>query len=673
MSNRLESLYSSAYNYHNGLYGKRDYKRAYEIFKNLYEKGYSLPDTCFYMGYYSENGLVCTRDYKTALKYYREGEKHQSGYCVTNIGKMYYDGRGVKRNYKKAFEYYKKAVELDDTLGYTNLAYCYEKGIGTKKNPKIAIRLYRVPANRGESYSIEALNRLREEYSMKKSLYDIICESISDEGRLPDDFMLPSYEKEGLAFADGAMDGVALYHMGPDEVDEEIQQKIEIFVKAVSDGDFGKADGILAEIVEKVSAFSIIDDLQHCIYDHAAGLNGNTLYNYANYLLTESEGREQIKVGMEIIEIMEPDDNTRKIIRTLGLSDEFTIFALFNMHNWKNTSKEIFNLAQKVEGWGRIHAVEKLNPNNAEMKKWLLLEGVNNYVMPAYSGLICYEKAEVETLLDKEHIEKDELDGILRIIDAMLDEGPVEGISALEDPEAILIKVLEHANRHMPLSLEQYEIINNISDWQEEEGDDDNPEIESLVDDILGSDACRETVKEAVKECKGIRLARTLKIPYKEDVYRCLKNNLDKNDYAFQYLIKDPEYTDKIIKLFVENTDLEKIKTGPEENLGFGGEYKDHHRLSYILSLLVEHPQKSEVLIETAIQSLLNNNRNQAINNVREWIKKEKRPLSELSPRLYEIFADVVTKEVSGDIRIKIDRIVAGEIEFSDVDEDEDE
>ena len=44
------------------------------------------------------------------------------------------------------------------------------------------------------------------------SIYELIKSSIQSDGSLPKDFSLPQEETDGISWADGAMDGVFLYH-----------------------------------------------------------------------------------------------------------------------------------------------------------------------------------------------------------------------------------------------------------------------------------------------------------------------------------------------------------------------------------------------------------------------------------------------------------------------------
>ena len=60
------------------------------------------------------------------------------------------------------------------------------------------------------------------EKDKSKSLYETISSAVVD-GELPNDFSLPKNTdgKNEIAWADGAMDGVGIYHMGFSDIDRK--------------------------------------------------------------------------------------------------------------------------------------------------------------------------------------------------------------------------------------------------------------------------------------------------------------------------------------------------------------------------------------------------------------------------------------------------------------------
>ena len=324
----------------------------------------------------------------------------------------------------------------------------------------------------------------------KKPIFEIIADRLrqtefkdDDIITLGKDFSLPSDEK-GLRYVDGAKDGICVYHMGAAEITQKDIEEINTVITLANTGDYDQADSVLEKLCERIRVVNFIDELQDCILARKDEIE-DKFYIYSLHLMTQSANIECVKAGMMIQELFGQSEEVKGMVRTLGLSDEFTLYSVFIMRNWENGNTEIMNIAKSVSGWGKVHAVHYIEPETEEIKYWLLTGAVSNDVMPAYSGWDCYKKADVEAILKKDGLTYEELEGVLSIVDAMLDEGPVLGISNVENPKEILLEVLNHSIKHLPLSSENCNVISDISDWQKENLVDENCEIDLLVNQIL--------------------------------------------------------------------------------------------------------------------------------------------------------------------------------------------
>ena len=324
----------------------------------------------------------------------------------------------------------------------------------------------------------------------KKPIFEIIADRLrqtefkdDDIITLGKDFSLPN-DEEGLKYIDGAKDGISVYHMGAAEITQKDIEEINTVITLANTGDYDQADSVLEKLCERIRVVNFIDELQDCILARKDEIE-DKFYIYSLHLMTQSANIECVKAGMMIQELFGQSEEVKGMVRTLGLSDEFTLYSVFIMRNWENGNTEIMNIAKSVNGWGKVHAVHYIEPETEEIKYWLLTGAVSNDVMPAYSGWDCYKKADVEAILKKDGLTYEELEGVLSIVDAILDEGPVLGISNVENPKEILLAVLNHSIKHLPLSSKNCEVISNISDWQKENLVDKNCEIELLVNQIL--------------------------------------------------------------------------------------------------------------------------------------------------------------------------------------------
>ena len=315
------------------------------------------------------------------------------------------------------------------------------------------------------------------------SLYEYILQNVRN-GRLEEDFSLPEVEDEsGVRFADGAMNGIMLFHMGTEPLDEAGEAKLSAAVKAASAGEWEEADRIFSELGKRFRAVGIIDGLQRHIIENREELSADGIYRSACRLILHSADRESVKSGLSMLELfVKPEERIKEAVRTLGLSDEFTVFALWNMRKWNNGNGEIFDLARKVRGWGRIHAMEMLEAETPEISEWMLFSGIDNDVMPAYSALTVWEKADCGERL-RGLLTPEEFRAFGRLFRALLDEGPVAGISDVEDAEEEILRYLSLAEG-FALSEEDFEAVEEIRDWAAEE-DRDLPAVVKRCEEIL--------------------------------------------------------------------------------------------------------------------------------------------------------------------------------------------
>ena len=167
------------------------------------------------------------------------------------------------------------------------------------------------------------------------SLAELIYGSKTAEGILPDSFSLPDDTEEGKPrFADGAMDGIMIYHMGHTPLKDEEKNELVGLLKLAGDGKFDEAEGGFALFCGKHRVVSIIDDIQRLILDNKDSLDPNNMYRFAVSMLTKSADKECLKVGLSILELFDAytDNNLADVIRTVGLSDEFTIFSVWILY-----------------------------------------------------------------------------------------------------------------------------------------------------------------------------------------------------------------------------------------------------------------------------------------------------------------------------------------------------
>ena len=314
------------------------------------------------------------------------------------------------------------------------------------------------------------------------SIYELIKNSIQNNGELPENFKLPPKDPNGVPWADGALDGVFMYHTVGKEEDIEALKKI---VFQISEGKFEEAQTNLDKL--DFSMISRANSLLDWIIQEQKQINLNNLYEFASLQLTTTKNIEVVKFCLSVLTILnvETDKDTIEKVKVLALSDEFTLYCLIIFVKLEDSNEEIFEIAKKVKGWGRIYSIEYLQATNNKIKEWILEEGCHNNILPAYTAYTCAEKINLVEILNEDKISNKKFNNISYLMNALLDESAITGMSALEDRELLIERYLEKA-KTLSSTEEDYEVVRLIKEYVEDSEEIDKKFIK-ICDNILNS------------------------------------------------------------------------------------------------------------------------------------------------------------------------------------------
>ena len=437
------------------------------------------------------------------------------------------------------------------------------------------------------------------------SIFELIKTSIQNNGELPEDFKLPPKDPNGVPWADGALDGVSIYHLVENEEDIEPLKNI---VFQISEGKFEEAQNNL----ENLDFFMISrrEALLNWIIQEKEKINANNLYEFASSQLVNTKNIEIVKFCLSILSIMgvERDTDTIEKVKTLALSDEFTLYCLYILLNLENSNEEIFKIAKKVKGWGRIYSVKYLKVTNDEIKEWILKEGCHNYIMPAYTAYTCAKKINLVEILNQDKISSKKFNDISYLMNALLDEEAITGISTLEDKELLIERYLEKA-KYLSSTEEDYHAVITLKEYIK-----NNKEINSalikICDEILNSEKTKNKIIELIKDGNGYDIAKYLGIDTDEYVLKYLEtNNFLEHPYIIYYISKK-ENMEKLVLFIEKNLPLEKLKGLPTN--------KFNQRTAKDKELLIErYLEKAKTLSSTEEDY-------HAVITLKEYIKNNK-------------------------------------------------
>lgn len=273
------------------------------------------------------------------------------------------------------------------------------------------------------------------------------AERLLDSGlALPDEDRVA--HADGVRFAAGARDGIALHHM--EGVDEpEVAREVVGLLRAVlADGGLDRLPDLYAALVEH-RALTWVDELGPGIA-RAPRPDPNRLYALALWLATQAPDREPVKAGIAMLALLELDGDELGLLRLLGCHDEFTLYAVVALSAQSDApEQELWRLARRVTGWGRIHAVQRLaDTADPLVKDWLLREGFHNDVTDRYLALTCAVAGDLLGAL-AEPVDDELLAAATDLIAALLEpSGPTAGMEAWEDGAAAVGRWLDRLAEH---------------------------------------------------------------------------------------------------------------------------------------------------------------------------------------------------------------------------------
>ena len=514
------------------------------------------------------------------------------------------------------------------------------------------------------------------------SIYELIKTSIQSNGELPEDFKLPSKDPNGIPWADGAMDGVFIYHTVRNEENIDALKNI---VFQISERKFEEAQTNLDKL-----DFSMISrrySLLNWIIQEEEKINLNNLYEFATFQLTNSKNIELIKFCLSVLTIMniETDKDTIEKVKTLALSDEFTlycldilVYCLDILVQLEDSNDEIFEIAKKVKGWGRIYIIEYLQATNNEIKEWILEEGCHNNVLPAYTAYTCAKKINLVEILNEDKISNKKFNDISYLMNALLDESAITGMSALEDRELLIERYLEKA-KTLSSTEDDYRALMTLKEYIKNNKEINNNLIK-ICDKILNSEKTRNNVKELLKEGYGYNIAKYLGIDTDKYILEYLQNNPLKNPYII-FNISERENMEKLVSFIEKNLTLEKLKGAPtnkfypknKENKEYIfldtiirklGNFGRTER-NFVVSLYPVEPTASmdepenfigigENLIICALNSPYVDIRYDAVNTLESWKEKE----YILSNKIIENIRNLEKLEVDEELKIKLNKLL---------------
>ena len=491
---------------------------------------------------------------------------------------------------------------------------------------------------------------------MNESIYEYISDHVNEKGELPKGISLPKErEIDEAVYWDGEIDGMITFHEMPFDKDISTLKKV---LSLASSRDTAEASGLLEGYFQdsKHRMLSLYNNFRSFVISEQQRLVPDALFEFAASTLVSSGNPECVKLALSLMELLDTDDNdaVREAVMTLGLSDELTLFSVFVAETWKDGNDAILALAKKTHGFGRIQAIEHLDATKGRVKDWLFREGVNNTISGSYSAYTVAEKIDFLKVLGNPAFEAVDYHFAAPIMEGLLNEESLLGISKLANRTELLEAYLKQAEKY-PQNEYTLMVLCGIHDYTENKIFTRSGAIGERCAKLLGSQDVRDTLDKLLSEGRGFRIAERLKLDCTEEVLTCLDADFYKYYEYMDLAAKNEAALDRLLTLVSEKLDLAAIATGPEDNLGTDHEkYRPCFALSYLMTVLEPYPGKGENFISEALQAPINATRAQALHTLSTWLQtKTYKPSVTIRTAIEKLHAT----EVNSDNRVLLDSL----------------
>lgn len=487
---------------------------------------------------------------------------------------------------------------------------------------------------------------------------------------LPDEERLASKSESKIRWAAGAMDGVMGHHGGSNS-QQECEQVLSL-IQAYCRTPTAENKAKVYEFIVEHNTLDFIDLLMEKVAK-SPKLNHDRLYELAYSLASESPDRDPVKLGVAFLGMFRGSGN-EELFHTLGRHDEFTLYCAVAIANAsENAEAELWRLAQQVDGWGRIHIVDRLSQTeNPRIKDWLLREGYKNSVMYEYLACTCAQTGGLLVALSKDDVDQEMLTSAAEIIEALINGGPAEDMNNYKDGAAVVELFLNHlatkgTNLKQLLSVSAINrfIADEHAKWDEHAVRGWTPErraaFSTRCSEIIAQPQWKDLVQKSLESEEQLtfwqasQAAKVLEIDTWEVQWRRLQEVPTDSGRWYEVMARcDDQRIDTVIAFAEKHLPLEKVATGPGDEMGFGSEYEPHGCLDYILQELGKYPGKGAVLVEAALKSPVVRNRNWATNVLSSWGKDSWPSSMKLA------LEQAIAKEPEKEVRDRMERVLGG-------------
>jgi hypothetical protein len=505
----------------------------------------------------------------------------------------------------------------------------------------------------------------------KESIYEFIINHIDAFGKLASDFDdLPDsqeyFQGQKIRWVGGAMD--SLLGGNSKDAGQIARRFYKLLRKQVSNpSNINRRATYLFAMHNEVIGY--VDSLLEMIRREFC-FNSQAFMDEAIWLATRSAHRNPVKLGIALMGVFHCDAHL-KVLNTLGFHDEFTLFVAVAIQNGvEDCNQCLFELAQHIDGWGKINLIQRLEPDTEEIQEWLLIKGCQNNIMNEYLAYTCAVKGDLNKALGQDNIKPSLFKGAGVIIDALINGGPAEDIDDYRQSMSVVTNYLRHA-KQLTFDLDDFLVIANIKAYLEQTPEQWSKRWEVGWNEEIRTESLKECIeilerktwskliwdhlvsKDSYQHYQAVQAGRILKLDIWPILFEQLKADPVCDNLYFDVMkTSDPERILQVVQFAEKALPLSEIASGPQDEMALGMEYQAHHCLDFIIQELDHYEGIGKRLIAAALWSSSIRNRNMALRVLKAW-KSENWPED-----AKEILMRLQTMESDEDIKREVNQLL---------------
>ncbi len=360
------------------------------------------------------------------------------------------------------------------------------------------------------------------------------------------------------------------------------------------------------------------------------------VHDLGGWLATTAADCEAVKVGVALLGGTRLG-NDLAVVRTLGAHEEFTLFAAAALQNGlPSPDRELWTLAQVVDGWGRIQCVERLRAtSDPEIRSWILRSGFRNSIMDEYLAYVAATTGDLLSALQVRVVDRELLTAAGQIIRALVAGGPAEDLDDYEDGAEAVEAFMGHMVAQAG-TLDDFLAVAAVESFLSEEGSWES----------RSERGWNQTRRQHLREqCRAVLDRSGWDRPIAEGLCAedpatfwqanqvARKRGIDTFELHFQKISDDPidgpwfgawsqadePRARRLANLARRSIPLDEIASGTSDEIGFGPRFRPHRALDWTLQALREFPGLGGDLLLVGLQSPMTHNRNMALNALEVW------------------------------------------------------